>query len=130
MKRLLGMIVLAGLISGVYVVITTYIQGNQLKEKSIQLANERGAKIMDSLDKIPGCANRFQLESISFDKDSFFGGSGTVRSIYADRGNSLLDIKWTAEIVDEGRLVIVQPKDPSRLQATLSSMMLSSCRGA
>ncbi|MCF3193447.1 hypothetical protein [Pseudomonas bubulae] len=129
MKRLLGMVVLVGIIAGAYVIVTTYTQGNDFKEKSVQLMVERGAKIIDELDKYPGCADRFELQSTSFDKDNFFSNTATARSIYTDRNNSLLDIKWTAEIVNEGRLIIVQPKDPAGLQATLSAMLLSSCRG-
>lgn len=129
MKRLLGMVVLVGIIAGAYVMVATYTQGNDFKEKSIQLMVERGAKIIDELGKYPGCADRFELQSTSFEKNNFFSDTATARSIYTARNNSLLDIKWTAEIVNEGRLIIVQPKDPAGLQATLSAMILSSCKG-
>lgn len=129
MKRLLGIVVLIGIIAGAYVVVITYTQGNDFKEKSVRLMVERGAKIIDELDKRPGCADRFELQSTSFEKDNFFSNTATGRSIYTSRDNSLLDIKWTAEIASEGRLIIVQPKDPTGLQATLSAMILSSCRG-
>lgn len=130
MKRLLGKVVFVGIIFGAYYLVTSFSQGNDFKEKSVQLMREQGARLLTSLDKVPGCAGHYTLTSITFDKDWFFSKTADGRSIYTDRNNNILDIKWTAEIVDDGRLVIVQPTDRPGLQATVLGMTLTACRGA
>lgn len=130
MNRLLGKVVFGGLIAGAYFLVTTTIQSNDFKEKSVNLMKEQGEKVIAELDKYPGCAGQYWLQTTLFDKDSFFSKTATGRSIYTNRNNHLLDMKWTAELVDDGRMVIVQPSDRAGLQSTLTAMMLTSCRGS
>ena len=129
MKRLLGMFSLVGVIVGAYFLVSVFTQGHDFKDKSVQLMKEKKKKIITELNKFPGCKDRYVLQSTSFDKDHFFSKTADGRSIYIDKNKNLLIIKWSAEIVDDGRLIIVQPKDPSELQATLSTMMFTSCGG-
>ena len=130
MKRLLGLVVLAGIIVGAYVLVTTFIKGNEFEEKSIQLMQQQAAKIMTELDKIPGCSGHYSLKTTTFDKDGLFSKVANGRTIYFDKSNNLLDIQWTAEIIDDGNMVIVQPKDIPVLQARLGALALTSCRNS
>ena len=130
MERLLGKVVFVGLIVGAYFLVSTVIQGNDFEEKSIKLMQQQAEKVVAGLDNVPGCAGRYTLKTTAFDKDGFFSKTATGRSIYSTPNNNVLDIKWSAEIVDDGHMVIVQPKDVPGLQATLMELGLSACRGA
>ena len=130
MKRLLGKVVFAGIIVGAYVLVNTFIKGNEFEEKSIQLMQQQAAKIMTELEKIPGCTGHYFLKATTFDKDGLFSKTANGRTIYFDKSNNLLDIQWTAEIIDDGNMVIVQPKDIPVLQARLGTLALTSCRNS
>lgn len=130
MKRLLGKVGFVGIIVGAYFLVSAVIQGNDFEEKSIKLMQQQSAKVMAELEKIPGCSGRYTLKTTAFDKEGFFSKAATGRTIYSTPNNNILDIKWTAEVVDDGRMVIVQPKDVPSLQATLMALGLSACRGA
>ncbi len=86
--------------------------------------------MLSELEKAPGCADRFELQSVNFNKEWPFSKVAEGRSIYTTRGSAILDISWSAEVVDNGRMIIVKPKSTSELQATLMSLMLSSCQSS
>lgn len=112
MKRHLSKILFIGLIFGAYFLVYGFFVSNEFETKSIKLFKERGAAVLAELEKAPGCADRFELQSVSFNKEWPFSKIAEGRTIYTARGNVILDISWSAEVVDNGRMIIVKPKAP------------------
>ena len=128
MKKILGKIVFVGIIASAYFLASAVFSGNEFSEKSISLMNTQGAKILEALNKTPGCVDQFKLQSTTFEKNWFFSKSGEGRSFYIDKNNNAIDVKWTAEIVNDGRSILVKPKNPRELQSNLGSLILGLCR--
>jgi len=130
MKRHLSKVIFVCIIFAAYFLVSGFSTSNDFETKSRTLFNERGAAVIAELDKFPGCAGQFSLKSIDFNKDWLFSKTAEGRSIYTTNSNAILDISWTAEIVDSGRMIIVKPKNSAELETTLRSLMISSCRNS
>ncbi|MEB0312152.1 hypothetical protein QN382_23150 [Pseudomonas sp. 10B1] len=127
MNKYLAKLVFIGLIAGIYVLVSKVTTNSDFETKSINLMKQQGAKTIGVLDRLPGCKGKYELSSASFDQSSFFSKTGEGRTLYIDSSKNIFDIKWNAEIVDDGKMIIVQAKDIASVQAQLTGLMLRGC---
>lgn len=128
MRKHLGKLIFIGIITGLYFLVSAIFTSNDFEDKSVKLMKTQGAKVISALDQFPGCAGAFTLKSTHLEKDWFFSKKGEGRSIYIDKNNNILDIKWSAELMSDENMILVQAKDQADLQARLMRLMLTSCK--
>jgi hypothetical protein len=130
MKRHIGKVVFIAIIFGIYLLVQKISTNNEFESKSTELMKQQGLKILSALDQSPGCKGMYTLQSTSFKQDSFFSTTGKGRSFYIDNQNNILDVDWSAEIVNDGKMIFVKTSDTASLQAKLSTLLFTSCRAS
>jgi len=130
MKRHVWKVIFIALILGMYLLAQKVSTNNDFENKSTALMKQQGLKIISALDQSPGCKGMYSLQSTSFKQDSFFSTTGKGRSFYTDNKNNILDVDWSAEIVDDGKMIFVKASDTASLQAKLTALLFTSCQAS
>lgn len=129
MGKLASLALFGALIGGGYYLAQQYAVNQEFERKAIQLIQQQGDKVLNAMDEAPGCKGVYQFQSANFNQDGFFGKTGHARAFYFSQNNEVLDLAYAAEIIDEGRKIIITPNNLSELQARVTGLMLSGCRG-
>lgn len=129
MGKLASLTLLGALIGAGYYLAQQYAVNQMFERKTIQRIQKQGDKLLNAMDEVPGCKGVYKFQSANFNQDGFFGKTGHARAFYFSQNNEVLDLAYTAEIIDEGRKIIIAPNNLIELQARVTGLMLSGCRG-
>lgn len=126
MGRFASLIILGAVIGSSYYLAQQYLANQDFEKKSVQLMRKHSDKILVAMDETPGCKGKYRFKSATFQQAGFFEKTAQGR-VYLAHHDSILDIAYSADIIDNYRTIVVKATDLADLQTRATALALSGC---